>query len=211
MKFITLAFIGLPIAMSALAQPTSDLELQIVIDAPSVTPPGSTGEVSFIITNHGPDATGPPGDFNILLGGGPLPITLADGELLDYTQLSGLAECRIIAQVGVPPPNEPPQVFHTGYIANLPAGSSRTCTTRIDVNPRAFEMDPEGTADGDIDHRWTAYINPGEDPDSSNNRVEVAYYLTATAVPALNPTGISLLIVGIIFAYFLILRRKHDA
>jgi hypothetical protein len=52
----------LTVTVPAAAQ-VHDLSLQILVDAPPVTPPGSSGTLTFIVTNHGPDTAGGAGSI----------------------------------------------------------------------------------------------------------------------------------------------------
>lgn len=210
-RIFLLVILSLALVSSAAAQPTSDLELQIVIDAPSVTPPGAMGQVSFVVTNHGPDDTGTAGDFNILVGSDELAFSFFAGELLDYVQVSPIENCRIISQITNPPPGSPPEMSNVIYFANIEAGSSRTCEAEFFVNPEAFQIDPEGTEDGDIDHWWLARTIPGVDINEDDNFVELTYHLTATSVPTMTPAGIIFLCAAIFFAYRSVIRRNRSS
>ncbi len=188
-----------------------DLELQIDVDAPAVTPPGSTGNLTFTVINHGPDTAGTTGVglFNILVDAGLLAYSPIHGELMDFDGLSDLSICAVTAQIGDPLPGEPIPILFTIFLDDLPPGESVTCEVGFWINPLAYEIDPRETADDNILHRWTVGSPPGTDPNSSNNRLYMTYLLAPppSTIPTLSPFGLAVLALGLVAAYAFVRRR----
>ncbi len=203
----SLLVLGLALAPTAFGQ-THDLSLEIVVDAPDVTPPGFTGNITFTVTNHGPDTAGAEPPFFSVRASLRDIVTVSSlyGELLDYEGTSPLSDCRISAGHINPLPGEPPGV---AYLINFPTmapGQSRTCRATFTVNTFSEIIDPEEVADGLLVHRWSASA-AGTDPNPDNDRVTVVYRLNATPIPTLQRAGVIIFILMIILAYFTIAKR----
>lgn len=186
-----------------------DLELQVDVDAPSVTPPGTTGVLTFTVTNHGPDPAGTTGPFKVVVAGGLLAYSLTYGELIDFDRLSDISICALTAQIGDPLPGEPIPILFTLLFDELPPGESVTCDVEFRINPFAYEIDPRETNDDDILHGWFLGSPPGTDPDLSNNSVDITYLLAPlpAAIPTLSRWGLAAFSLGLVAAYAFVRRR----
>jgi len=211
MRTFFLAILTSLLLSAHLLAQTHDLELRIDVNAPAVTPPGTTGTLTFTVTNHGPDAAGlvgPPGTFRILVAAGLETYSLVYGELIDFNQIADPSLCALSANLGDPLPGDPIPVIYTLRFENLLPGESKTCDVEFIISPFAHQIDPVETSDGNILHRWTLSSPPGTDPDPSNNRIYVTYQLVPpSTIPTLNPWGLAALSLGLVAAYAFVRRR----
>ena len=105
LKGLAAALLGLTLATTAAAQ-THDLSLEIIVDALPVTPPGSTGTVTFIVTNNGPDTAGVPAGLppRVLIAAKKMNFTYAHGDFIFYDQISDPADCVLTSGLASPLP-----------------------------------------------------------------------------------------------------------
>lgn len=193
-------------AVPAAAQ-VHDLSLQILVDAPPVTPPGSSGTLTFIVTNHGPDTAGAAGTWNLMVNADIMPFSFEEGEFIDFNGISDISVCRLNSELAFPLPGEPIPLLYGWIIQEIPPGSSVTCVATFTINEHAEVLDPEGTADGVISHGWRVSTSGiGTDPDPDNNEVVVHYVLAPQPIPTLSPAGLAALAAGLLLA-FSVLRR----
>lgn len=208
------AFLGGSLLAASLQGQVHDLELRIDVDAPAVTPPGSTGILTFTVINHGPDPAGAVGvgTFNVVVAAGLLAYSPIHGELMDFDRLSDISICALTAQIGDPLPGEPIPILFTLLFDELPPGESVSCDVEFWINPLAYEIDPRETADDNILHRWTVGSPPGTDPNPSNNRVYTTYLLAppSATIPTLSPWGLAVLSLGLVAAYAFVRRRASE-
>ncbi len=198
-------------ALPALGQ-THDLGLDIVVDAPAITPPGFTGNITFIITNYGPDTAGAdPPFFEVSVSLRPhVTVSFEHGELVDYDRTSPISDCRVSAVHINPLPGEPPGVSYLIGFSTLAPGQSATCNATFTINSFAEVIDPEEIADGIIVHRWSTGSPTGIDPNPSNDLVTVIYRLNVSPIPTLQPAGMLLFAVMIVLASVTIVKRRNS-
>jgi hypothetical protein len=198
-----LAVLILALAGAAAAQlPTGDLELQVVQGPPAVTPPNTTGHVTFRIVNHGPDPIGVsptgPDDGVWLIGHRILYSQDFGGMVVFFWPISGDLVTWDWGILDPGPGQDPTGEFLYTFLLLQP-GESRTLTVEYHVAPFAAELFP----DGHFSVPWHVTLAAGNvDPDPDNDTASISFHLAPpTPVPTLDPVGLAALAFGLVVAF----------
>ena len=182
-----------------------DLSLDIVVNAPAVTPIGSSGTLTVTVTNKGPDPAGSAGPFRVFVSSTPLGYSLDYGDLIDYSSPPG-PPCLVGGVVPSPPIGGTLKVFYSVVFDELSPGETDSCEVDFTISPFAVEIDPSEVADGVIVQKWDVLATTGADSDFSDNEVTITYLL-ASQVPTLSPVGLALFALGMGMAFVVVRRR----
>lgn len=189
----------LGMATYSLAQaPTVDLALDLIVPPPAITPPGSTGEYSFIVTNLGPEPIGEPGVSSFFVLTSPLfPAPLPEGSPFIFWSSPG-TDCAVVFSMGDPPPGGEPEGRFLAWFTQLSPGESARCDVTYLVKPHLTE-------DWSFDWQYVP-VPPSTDPDMSNNSFTLNFRLGLPTIPTLTPIGLTIVAAALVLA-FAILRR----
>ncbi len=183
--------------------PTADVEVTLVTEPPAVTPPGSIGTFSFLITNHGPDTVGDPlpaTSTTVIVTTHPaMPYSLEYGRPLLFASAPD-DDCLIDWGVPTPIPGNPPTVIYTARFYGLEPGDTARCEL-------TYLVDPE--VEQDLPVTWSYFPTPGIDPDDSNNSFTIQFRLgLPEPIPTLTPAGIAVLVTALVLAFAALRRRR---
>lgn len=195
-----LLFLGAAVAQAQEA----DLALEVLMEpSHGVTPPGSSGMLTFTVTNLGPDPSG--GLANrIRIESGTERALDVDGFDPPVTiEPAGGSSCEVSRFLGEPVPPEPNVLvsYHVSFPGPLDPGESMVCDVTFSVSPNLRQ---------DIGMLWGTFGGTF-DPDSFNDLVFTPFRLPVTAIPTLSQYSLVVFAMALMAAAFFLRRRQRTS
>lgn len=183
---------------SVLLAQSADIEVRLITGLPPITPPGSTGEIVFSVTNHGPDYLGDPGVGSFFVATQGIPLSLDPlGTPILFSGVSG-DDCLASFSTPTPIPGNPPETYFTNQFTGIGPGEVRTCRSVYELNPDLPD---------DLVVHWSYRGGPLDDPNPANDGFTLTFIQT-TPIPALNPFGATILVLTLLTVALFVLRRR---
>lgn len=204
--FVTAALAALLFAATLAAQtlPVADVALSVEMEpADGVTPPGSTGTLTFTLVNHGPDPGGLSGSGVVGVGDTGYAIIENYGIPIVYERVAG-SPCILFQDTLDPGEGDPYYVIFEFFVDGMQPGESRVCQLQFHINSLVTE---------DFTDSWSFRLFYEVDPDISNNRVHLNFHLTApsvTEIPTLSRSSLIVLFSILASAGVLLMRRRRQ-